>query len=130
MRSVDRRVLSERPILVAARLITHAAANHCVNAQIGNDWVVLRREVRLPPEQARDATRVEGPTARRAISERSFLHNRISSPVIGETVARMLRSWQDAAGAVAYEPQPLEKPPRRNLLVCWSQPIVDVVIDL
>src|SRR5262245_9297004 len=102
MRSVDRRVLSERPILVAVRLITHAAANHYQSMRrSGKIRVVLRREVRLPPEQARDATRVEGPTARRAISERSFLHNRISSPVIGETVARMLRSWQDAAGAVA-----------------------------
>jgi len=119
MRSVDRRVLSERPILVAARLITHAAANHFVNAQIGNDRVVLRREVRLPLEQARDATRVDGATAPRAISERSFLHSRISSPVIG-----------DAAGAVAYEPQPLEKAADGNPLVCCSQPIVDVVIDL
>jgi NAD(P)H-flavin reductase len=33
-------------------------------------------------------------------------------------------------GAVAYEPQPLEKPADGNLLVCCSQPIGDVVIDL
>jgi ferredoxin-NADP reductase/MOSC domain-containing protein YiiM len=34
------------------------------------------------------------------------------------------------SGAVAYEPQPLEKPAEGNLLVCCSQPIGDVVIDL
>jgi ferredoxin-NADP reductase/MOSC domain-containing protein YiiM len=33
-------------------------------------------------------------------------------------------------GAVAYEPQPLEKPADGNLLVCCSQPTGDVVIDL
>jgi len=34
------------------------------------------------------------------------------------------------SGAVAYEPQPLEKPAQGNLLVCCSQPIRDVVVDL
>jgi ferredoxin-NADP reductase/MOSC domain-containing protein YiiM len=34
------------------------------------------------------------------------------------------------SGAVAYEPEPLEKPADGNLLVCCSQPIRDVVIDL
>jgi ferredoxin-NADP reductase/MOSC domain-containing protein YiiM len=34
------------------------------------------------------------------------------------------------SGVVAYEPQPLEKPADGNLLVCCSQPIGDVVIDL
>ena len=34
------------------------------------------------------------------------------------------------SGAVAYEPQPLERPADGNLLVCCSQPIGDVVIDL
>ncbi|WP_024511143.1 2Fe-2S iron-sulfur cluster-binding protein [Bradyrhizobium sp. ARR65] len=34
------------------------------------------------------------------------------------------------SGAVAYEPQPLEKPADGNVLVCCSQPIRDVVIDL
>ena len=34
------------------------------------------------------------------------------------------------SGAVAYDPQPLEKPADGNLLVCCSQPIHDVVIDL
>jgi ferredoxin-NADP reductase/MOSC domain-containing protein YiiM len=34
------------------------------------------------------------------------------------------------SGAVAYGPQPLEKPADGNLLVCCSQPIDDVVIDL
>jgi ferredoxin-NADP reductase/MOSC domain-containing protein YiiM len=34
------------------------------------------------------------------------------------------------SGAVAYEPQPLENPADGNLLVCCSQPINDVVIDL
>jgi len=34
------------------------------------------------------------------------------------------------SGAVAYGPQPLEKPADGNLLVCCSQPIGDVVIDL
>jgi len=34
------------------------------------------------------------------------------------------------SGAVAYEPQPLEKPADGNLLVCCSQPIRDVVVDL
>jgi len=33
-------------------------------------------------------------------------------------------------GAVVYEPEPLEKPADGNLLVCCSQPIRDVVIDL
>jgi ferredoxin-NADP reductase len=34
------------------------------------------------------------------------------------------------SGAVAYEPQPLDKPADGNLLVCCSQPVRDVVIDL
>jgi ferredoxin-NADP reductase/MOSC domain-containing protein YiiM len=34
------------------------------------------------------------------------------------------------AGAVSYGPQPLEKPADGNVLVCCSQPIRDVVIDL
>jgi ferredoxin-NADP reductase len=34
------------------------------------------------------------------------------------------------SGAVAYDPQPLEKSADGNLLVCCSQPIHDVVIDL
>jgi ferredoxin len=34
------------------------------------------------------------------------------------------------SGAVIYEPEPLEKPASGNLLVCCSQPIGDVVIDL
>jgi MOSC domain-containing protein YiiM/ferredoxin-NADP reductase len=34
------------------------------------------------------------------------------------------------SGAVAYEPQPLEKPADGNLLVCCSQPLRDVVLDL
>jgi MOSC domain-containing protein YiiM len=32
--------------------------------------------------------------------------------------------------AVAYAPQPLEQPADGNLLVCCSQPVGDVVIDL
>jgi MOSC domain-containing protein YiiM/ferredoxin-NADP reductase len=34
------------------------------------------------------------------------------------------------SGAVVYGPEPLEKPAAGNLLVCCSQPIRDVVIDL
>jgi len=34
------------------------------------------------------------------------------------------------SGAVAYGPEPLEKPADGNLLVCCSQPVGDVVIDL
>jgi ferredoxin-NADP reductase/MOSC domain-containing protein YiiM len=34
------------------------------------------------------------------------------------------------SGDVAYEPQPLDKPADGNLLICCSQPIGDVVIDL
>ncbi|MGF6227901.1 ferredoxin-NADP reductase/MOSC domain-containing protein YiiM [Inquilinus ginsengisoli] len=34
------------------------------------------------------------------------------------------------SGAVAYEPEPLEKPAGGNLLICCSQPVRDVVIDL
>ena len=34
------------------------------------------------------------------------------------------------SGAVVYEPEPLEMPADGNLLVCCSQPIRDVVIDL
>jgi MOSC domain-containing protein YiiM/ferredoxin-NADP reductase len=34
------------------------------------------------------------------------------------------------SGAVAYDPQPLDKPADGNLLVCCSRPIGDVVIDL
>ncbi len=34
------------------------------------------------------------------------------------------------SGAVVYAPEPLEKPADGNLLVCCSQPIRDVVIDL
>jgi MOSC domain-containing protein YiiM/ferredoxin-NADP reductase len=34
------------------------------------------------------------------------------------------------SGKVAYEPQPLDAPAEGNLLVCCSQPVGDVVIDL
>jgi ferredoxin len=34
------------------------------------------------------------------------------------------------SGAVVYGPEPLDKPAECNLLVCCSQPIRDVVIDL
>jgi ferredoxin-NADP reductase/MOSC domain-containing protein YiiM len=34
------------------------------------------------------------------------------------------------SGAVVYGPEPLEKPANGNLLVCCSQPVRDVVIDL
>ncbi len=34
------------------------------------------------------------------------------------------------SGAIAYGPEPLEKPADGNLLVCCSQPIRDIVIDL
>ena len=34
------------------------------------------------------------------------------------------------SGAVVYGPEPLEKPANGNLLVCCSQTIRDVVIDL
>jgi ferredoxin len=34
------------------------------------------------------------------------------------------------SGAVAYEPEPLDKPAEGNLLVCCSQPLHDIVIDL
>jgi len=34
------------------------------------------------------------------------------------------------SGAVVYGPEPLEKPADGNLLVCCSQPVRDVVIDL
>ena len=34
------------------------------------------------------------------------------------------------SGAVAYAPEPLDKPADGNLLVCCSQPVRDVVIDL
>jgi len=34
------------------------------------------------------------------------------------------------SGAVAYGPEPLEKPADGNLLICCSQPVCDVVIDL
>jgi ferredoxin-NADP reductase len=34
------------------------------------------------------------------------------------------------SGAVVHEPEPLDKPANGNLLVCCSQPIRDVVIDL
>ena len=34
------------------------------------------------------------------------------------------------SGAVAYEPEPLDQPADGNLLICCSQPIRDIVIDL
>jgi ferredoxin-NADP reductase/MOSC domain-containing protein YiiM len=34
------------------------------------------------------------------------------------------------SGAVAYKPEPLDKPAEGNILVCCSQPVRDVVIDL
>ncbi len=34
------------------------------------------------------------------------------------------------SGAVVYEPEPLDKPADGNLLVCCSQPLRDIVIDL
>jgi len=34
------------------------------------------------------------------------------------------------SGAVVYGPEPLDKPADGNLLVCCSQPIRDVVVDL
>ncbi len=34
------------------------------------------------------------------------------------------------SGAVTYKPEPLDKPAEGNLLVCCSQPMGDLVIDL
>jgi ferredoxin-NADP reductase/ferredoxin len=34
------------------------------------------------------------------------------------------------SGAVAYEPQPLDKPADGNVLICCSRPVGDVVVDL
>jgi ferredoxin-NADP reductase len=34
------------------------------------------------------------------------------------------------SGTVAYDPEPLDKPAEGNLLVCCSQPMQDVIIDL
>ena len=34
------------------------------------------------------------------------------------------------SGAVAYEPEPLDKPAEGNMLICCSQPSGDVVVDL
>lgn len=34
------------------------------------------------------------------------------------------------SGAVAYDPPPLDKPAEGNLLICCSQPVQDVIIDL
>jgi len=34
------------------------------------------------------------------------------------------------SGTVAYDPEPLEKPADGNLLICCSQPVRDVVVDL
>jgi ferredoxin len=34
------------------------------------------------------------------------------------------------SGAVAYEPEPLDKPADGDLLICCSQPAGDVVVDL
>jgi len=34
------------------------------------------------------------------------------------------------SGAVAYEPEPLDKPADGNLLICCSRPVRDIVIDL
>jgi ferredoxin len=34
------------------------------------------------------------------------------------------------SGAIVYEPEPLDKPADGNLLVCCSQPLRDIVIDL
>jgi ferredoxin len=34
------------------------------------------------------------------------------------------------SGSVVYGPDPLEKPAEGNVLVCCSQPVQDVVIDL
>jgi len=34
------------------------------------------------------------------------------------------------SGTVVYGPEPLDKPAYGNLLVCCSQPLTDIVIDL
>ena len=34
------------------------------------------------------------------------------------------------SGAIAYGPEPLDKPAEGNVLVCCSQPLADVVVDL
>jgi ferredoxin len=34
------------------------------------------------------------------------------------------------SGAVSYNPEPLDQPAQGNVLVCCSQPVRDVVIDL
>jgi hypothetical protein len=34
------------------------------------------------------------------------------------------------SGTVVYGPEPLDQPADGNLLVCCSQPTIDVVIDL
>jgi ferredoxin-NADP reductase/MOSC domain-containing protein YiiM len=34
------------------------------------------------------------------------------------------------AGSIAYHPEPLERPAEGNVLVCCSQPVADVIVDL
>jgi ferredoxin len=34
------------------------------------------------------------------------------------------------SGQVAYDPQPLDLPATGNLLICYSRPVGDVVVDL
>jgi hypothetical protein len=62
-----------------------------------------------------------------------------SSPFtsIASLGARVLSMWMTipcesglVSGVVVYGPEPLEKPADGNLVVCCSQPIRDIVIDL
>jgi hypothetical protein len=34
------------------------------------------------------------------------------------------------SGSVNYQPDPVEPPAAGNLLICWSQPQSDIVLDL
>jgi MOSC domain-containing protein YiiM len=41
-----------------------------------------------------------------------------------------IESYRYLSGSVVYGPEPLDQPAEENLLVCCSQPLRDVVIDL
>jgi hypothetical protein len=56
---------------------------------------------------------------------RLFAHDRSCRTGVGHNCESGLIS-----GTVVYGPDPLDKPADGNLLVCCSQPLRDIVIDL
>ena len=109
-----------RTRLASPAVVLYAGLFVCIDIA----YNVIEREVfRAEPSQVSARTR-------RMARRRSLAVLAIFTSAILVAFAAPRIAFGLVSGAVAYEPQPLDKPADGNLLVCCSQPIRDVVIDL